>query len=490
MFGLAKLISFGFGVSLLIITVWLGFWRKPDQVAYWLLVREPTTQINQFEYFLASPDGQIKKALIPSVPDNFNWYLGWSPDGQYIFCRVNLVASQTAQSGIFRLDIYSGEIELLVEASLGLDEIVFTPSPNRKWLALSIPRHDDQNVYILGANGSPAYTLPKLSISLIYWSQDSQAIYYGDYSEGRFQQFRISIDNYQAEVVVWAETYYRYSPDGTAYAFFEDDKRDVWYIRNLETEAITPLTPPDETGFFVLGWLSHDWILIEQNGLETGATGLYRVRPDGSDWQLLYEIEESTQPRFLPFWDAKAEWIYFDNFTDSGEHTIERFHINTLDHESIIADFKPIETTFHPLNSYLGEPTHVLWVRELDTLIWWQPINNIPSHFELRQVQADGTDEQVLFKVDEYYEFFDIQVSPDNQWLYINLASSTRNGWETQIWRANLHERQQEQIFAENTELVAISPPIEMDYSAERLKLGGIGLIILTGLGVVLFRKR
>lgn len=478
------------GISLLSLLAGLETKRDPKSSAYWLLIQEIDPQTQTYTYFLTSPDGDIRRPVMTSPDENRRWYLGWSVDGKYIFYRVNQATSKTPQIGIYRYDVDTRQTELLIVSEENNLQVDFQPSYNQEFIAIRIIGNGHTPIYILDGQGELLHELPDNYSTSMMWAQDSTQLYYTHWRESGLGLSRLDMDTFVEQPSSWQEPYYRYAPDKTAYAFFEDNLRDVWHVYDIITGNTTPLTPEEQAGYFVVGWLNKDWLLATRASNDENDYGLYRVHPDGSDWEEIYHLPSPINAWLTPFLNGQSEWIYFEYINAENQHILQRIHIETLETEEIIDNLYPDMMQIDYLNTYFSEPDYVKWLPEINRLMWLSRAENT-EQFMLYRSHPDGTQRETLFSFDWDHAYIKILVSPDNQWVYLSMASPQRGGiLETSVWRVNLTEPRHEKILNSNGTLVDISPPVNLRYDVLRLQYIGGGLFIFAVLGLILTRQR
>jgi Tol biopolymer transport system component len=290
-----------------------------DWIAYQTVGESGSDQV-----YLVHPDGSDQHPVAPELPGN-TMLPDWSPDGTWlVFTNIGTGATEP-----FRLhDLESGETSVpfpCEDPCLGDDEPAFSPDGTRvAFIRAQLPIVDD----------IPA----------------DCALWVGDLASGQTERLTTGVSCSEREVAP------RWSPDGTALAYFKERYEDgqlrgtAIFVLDLETGAETQITEWELNAGYPDWSPDGDWIVFATHPVFSFgdvAGDLYRMRPDGSGIERLTFFDDATsipsQPRYVP----GGEWIVF-------------------------AEFRPDGRLLHVIPAEGGEPV-LLPMRGIYTHPAWQP---------------------------------------------------------------------------------------------------------------------
>ena len=174
----------------------------------------------------------------------------------------------------------------------------------------------DDGLYGVDVDNLRSFRLLQSSSRLnnIYPSPDGLWIYYTAFSSNDGSIYRTRLNGSRTKRITHFTGYEElsgWSPDGERLIFRAIqgvDRNQNFYVADLDGGQVQPLTSPSDAVEF-RAWTADDWIIFSDSS--GGNRNVYRVRPDGSDYQPI--ILDSTDNVLIGL-TADEEWVVFTSF--------------------------------------------------------------------------------------------------------------------------------------------------------------------------------
>ncbi|WP_162909375.1 TolB family protein [Aggregatilinea lenta] len=259
--------------------------------------------------------GRSQRLLVDSVPAI--QAVAWSPDGQWLAYAARSAPAAGEPAYLYRVPVGGGAVQQLIGAAASVPELVtydsLAYSPDGEWLvfdAASAPDTSPRIIYrVPVGGGDPVQVVEGCCAG---WSPDGTSILYGTAGEdGRRYLYRIPVEGgapvpvtttalFVSGPIVW-------SPDGEWMVFITFDEqsiRTLWRMRadgsELQQVATGTLQSP-------VSWSPDaEWLAFPMYGTAsvTFQPGVYRVRADGRDLELLTDGRSSS---YVPVWSPALD---------------------------------------------------------------------------------------------------------------------------------------------------------------------------------------
>jgi len=270
-----------------------------------------------------------------------------------------------------------------------------------------------------------------------------------------------------------------WSPDGAYLAYVANAGRTheiyIQHHNSLRTQKIT-------------NGISHAWnplwttdgeFIVFESERDGGTRRLYKIRPDGSDLQLL----EDSPSTFAPMWSPDGQQVVYVSRPDRS--VSRNLYITDMPSMSrcLLTGFCAIDETATQITS-LTLPTNALypsWSPDGERILYVSQrvlsIYNIESR--IVTINPDGSDREQVYQ--DVFEITAAAWSGDGEWV----AFSSLQDGVPNIYRININGEHIQKLTDDTSHdyAPAWQPVVDYPFSSWQLLLGGI---LLSGSGIIL----
>jgi Tol biopolymer transport system component len=124
----------------------LSYLRQEPSPAYWIITEKAPDFPQFYGYYLMDSSGAIRQRLdTATAASNSTWFVTWTPDGRYVFYRVN--DNRDGQPhGLYVYDLRRNERRMVIEANIGRNSVTMNLSPDGHWYMVTIADRRNNSV--------------------------------------------------------------------------------------------------------------------------------------------------------------------------------------------------------------------------------------------------------------------------------------------------------------------------------------------------------